>query len=114
MSEIEQKLEQVEVSMEVAKAHIDLKQALVRLFDNEDFKTVVAEGYFGNEAKRAVRAKAEPQMQNPQSQVHIDNQINAIGYLHQYFVTVKTLGMMAEKAIIDDAETREALLVESE
>lgn len=105
-------LETVELSIDHANKSINLRNSLEKLTKNRDFKAVVLEGYFESEAVRLVLLKADPSMQDEESQKEIVKQIDAIGSFRQYLRTVMQLGDMASKAKDDYEQTREELLAE--
>ncbi|MGH1461222.1 MAG: hypothetical protein ACRBB6_04220 [Neptuniibacter sp.] len=105
-------LETVEVSMEQAKKALGLRKNLERLTSNRDFKKVVLEGYFEQEAQRLVHLKAVPSMQTPEHQESIMKQIDAIGAVRNYFNTIMVFGAQAEKEMVSLEETREEILAE--
>lgn len=105
-------LENIELSIEEARLSISKKKDLDKLIANSIFKKVITEGYFEKESVRLVLLRADPQMQEEIHQTAINKQIDAIGYLRQYFVTISQFGRMAEKAMIDAEKTREEILVE--
>ena len=107
-----ERIEEIELNITQAKAIVDRGAALERLRNNRDFKKVVLEGYFEKEAIRLVHLKSDFNMQSAESQANILDQINAIGALSGYFNTVRHQGMLAEKAILSDEETRDELLAE--
>lgn len=109
---IEEQIEQIDISMEHAKTNINMMDALNKLTTNKDFKKVILEGYFKDEASRLVLLKADNSMQGEQEQTTIDKSIIAVGYLRQYFSTIMQIGSMAERALKDDEITREELLTE--
>jgi len=110
MSESDTQLEHVELSIERAQEAIDKSDALTRLSINKDFINIIQEGYFEKEASRIVLTKADPAVQDVESQKALDNTIIAIGHLRQYFITLHQLGRMSSKAIEDDKNTREEIL----
>jgi hypothetical protein len=59
-----------------------------------------------------VHLKADPAMQSPASQASVVAQIDAIGALFHYFVTVDQLAAQAEKSIASDEAMREEILAE--
>jgi len=79
---------------------------------NKDFTSIVLEGYFKAEASRSVLLKAEPSMQDAESQLQITKSIDSIGYLRQYFNTIMQFGKMSLKAIEDHKDTHAELMVE--
>ena len=102
----------IERNMEKARAVLEFSAALERLRSNRDFKKVVLEGYFEQEAIRLVHLKSDPNMQKPDMQQSIVNQIDAIGQLHQFFSTVLQKASMASRQIEADQETLEELAAE--
>jgi hypothetical protein len=108
----QQDLEQLEISMDEARKTVALRDALRRLTENKDWKEVVDEHFFRNEASRLVLLKADQEMQTPENQAAIDRQILTIGGFRSMLRTIFQLGNMAEQAITADENTREAILAE--
>lgn len=106
-------LQQIETNIKQARNLADLGNCLERLRNNRDFKKVIMEGYFEQEAIRLVHLKSDPNMQTNDKQSSIVSQMNAIGTLRQYFSTVSTLASMAAKSIESDEQTRDDLLSEA-
>ena len=109
---IKERIEEIELNIEQAKAIVDKGTALERLRNNRDFKKVIIEGFFEKEAIRLVHLKSDFNMQDPESQASILSQIDAIGVLSQYLNNVRNQAMLAGKAIEADEQTREELLAE--
>ena len=105
-------LETIELSIKHAKKSVDLMKSLDKLTRNRDFKNVVLDGFFEKEAIRLVTLKSDPNMQDEDSQRAIIAQMDAIGGFRQYLSGVLQMGRMAQKAIVEDQETREELLAE--
>ena len=95
-------VQQIELSIEHANKAIAKMEAMERLFDNPDFNTVVLEGYYVQEASRAVMLKGDPNVQGQAEQDQIDNIITGIGAFRQYVNTLVQMGMMAKNAVEDD------------
>jgi hypothetical protein len=108
---IEQQIEQIEIQLEHAKKAIDKMEALDRLSHNKDFKEVIIQGYFKDEASRLTLLKGDVNI-DEDTEKHCEKMINGIGCLYSYFQMVKHFGEQAEKAIEDDKNTREELLAE--
>ncbi|RLD76245.1 MAG: hypothetical protein DRJ15_15700 [Bacteroidetes bacterium] len=106
----EEQIEAVELSIKQAEMHITTMESLEKLTKNEDFTSIILDGYFKEEASRLVLIKAEPSMQGVEDQAQITKSIDSIGYLRQYFSTIMNLGRMADKAVIDHKETHAELL----
>jgi hypothetical protein len=107
-------IEQIEITEQSAKAKVELGRALNKLVGNREFKKLILEEYFEKEAARLVMLKAEPNMQDDESQKRIIKDIDAIGNLRQYFRAIEQLSMMAEKSLKDCAEHREYLAQEND
>lgn len=106
------RVEEIELNIQQAKSIVELGNSLERLRNNKDFKKVIIEGFFEKEAIRLVHLKADYNMQDADSQKSIATQMDAIGTLSQYFSKVRHEGMLAQKAIESDEETRDELLAE--
>lgn len=91
---------------------VELAKALERLESNRDFRKIIADGYFREEAVRLVHLKADPVMQTPEKQASIIRQMDSIGNLTDYFNTVRQKGVMSANTITDCETDRDALLNE--
>lgn len=109
---IDNELQQIESNLKRNAVLTDLGNALARLKGNRDFKKVILEGFFEDEAIRLVHLKADPNMQGSDSQKAILTQMDAIGALRQYLETLAQLAGMAQKSIEADEQTRDELLAE--
>jgi len=114
MSEAQEQLEQVELSIEQAKGSIELMESFQRLAKSKDFKEVIEENYFKREASRLVLLREDDQMQDMESQTTIDKQMVAIGQVRKYFTSIMQMGRMAQNAIAADQQTHNELLNEEE
>lgn len=102
----------IERNIEKAKVVLDFSAALERLRNNRDFKKVVLEGYFEQEAIRLVHLTSDPNMQAPAIKQSIESQIAAIGQLSQFFSTALQKAAMAGRQIEADQATIEELAAE--
>lgn len=94
-------LKHIELTEQEAKASIELSKALDRLSNNRDFKKVVTEGYFKDEAVRLVLTKANPACSTDEIQKAIIRDIDAIGSFRQYLGQIQHNAEMATKALAD-------------
>lgn len=92
-------VQEIEVDIEDAKAVVAKADRLERLHKNEDFKAVVLEGYFKEEAQRLVQMKAHPAMQAEEQQKNVMKAIDAIGGLQQHFHQIFLMANQAEESI---------------
>jgi hypothetical protein len=105
-------IQAIEENIRKAKKFVEAGDALERLQANKDFKEIIMNGYFSNEAVRLVHLKADESFQTAERQKSILTQIDAIGSLNQYFQTIFHKAAMAKKAIEADEETRDEILAE--
>jgi hypothetical protein len=113
MSEQQQQIEHVELSIQEAKDSIEKKQALIRLQNNPDFQSLILEGYFQKEAARCVAALADPSLQDATQQKLLTNMITAVGYFRQYLSAVYQFGSIGERTLESHQQTHAELLAES-
>jgi len=100
---------EVELSMKNARKTRDLALSLERLRSNRDFKALILDGYFREEAIRLVHLRSDPAYQGPEKQALLLLDIDAVANLASYFRTVDALGETARKALKDGEETLEHL-----
>jgi len=103
-------IQALERNIEDAKEILEMGNALERLSNNRDFKSIITHGFFEKEAIRLVHLKADSNMQTVDRQKSILSQMDSIGALAQYFQTVYFKANQAGKAIAADTETRDELL----
>ena len=105
-------LDAVEISIEDAKEAIGTMESLIKLQDNSDFKKIILDGYFKEEASRLVLFRALPQV-TEEMRVDIDAQIAAVGNFRQYLSTIFSQGNMARNGLASHEATREEILAEA-
>lgn len=105
-------LEAIEHSIKNSKELIEFANAIRRLRNNADFKKVILDGYFRDEAVRLVHLKGSPDMDNQTSQESIDKQINAISQVSAYLNTALYVGDLALKSLAEDEAMLEELVNE--
>ncbi len=112
MNQREAQIHQIEMSLEEAKANIELAEVLDRLHKNKDFQAIIVAGYFKDEASRAVLLKGDPEMMADSEQKQIGLIIDGIGALRQYFHKIFAMGQMSHNTLVADEATRTELLAE--
>ena len=105
-------LKQLEQEIDNAKQIVELSNALQRLSGNKDFKEVIQQNYFKDEAVRLVHLKSNPAMQEEEQQKSIVASIDAIGFLSQYFNIIEQQARQARRFLDMADETRDELLAE--
>lgn len=105
-------IQDIELSIKEAKELVEVGNSLQRLMGNRDFKRVILEGFFKEEAIRLVHLKADPSFQTADRQHSIVQQMDAIGSLSGYLSTVLLKASQAAKSIELDETTRDEMLAE--
>ena len=108
----QQDIIEIEVSMEDAKHAIELAEKLEKLMNNKQFKEVILEEYFKNEAVRLVGLKADPNCQTPEWKQNIENSLMAISELRMFFMKIRWQANQAEAALEDAKNAHAELLAE--
>lgn len=105
-------LENIEISIEQAKAAIHRNELLAVLQEQPAFKELIEKGFLSEHAVRQVLLKAHPALQDEKSQKLLDQNIIAIGSFKQYLIGIHTEGLNAAQALAEDEATREEILAE--
>ena len=106
----EEELNQLDASMAEAKHFIEIKKSVEKLFRNREFKKVILEYYFKEEAARLVMAKSSNL--NEEQKKLIDCMIYGIGALSNFFDSVHQRGIQAEQALQEDEDAKTEILQE--
>ena len=105
-------LQQLDANIKHAQKTVDLGDALERLRNNRDFKKVIAEGYFEQEAIRLVHLMSDSNMQSPDSQDSIHKQMIAVGGFRDYLDTLAIRADMSRRSVEADESMRDEILAE--
>tara|TARA_Y100001936_G_scaffold86957_1_gene85271 strand:- start:22659 stop:22991 length:333 start_codon:yes stop_codon:yes gene_type:complete len=103
-------LQQVEIQIEMATKIRKLRDNCVKLMSTKEFKDVIEEGYFKEEAARLVMAKSSNLTAD--QKILIDNMQYGIGALSNWFESVMRRGAEMDQAIGEHEQTREEILRE--
>jgi len=106
----EEQLDYLDANMAEAKHFIDVKNSLLKLQKNKDFKKVVIEYYFKEEAARLVMAKSSNL--DEAQQLTIDKMIYGVGSIAKFFDSVLQRGVQAEQSLSEDEESKASILQE--
>ena len=106
----EEQLDYLDAKMAEAKHFIDVKNSLLKLQKNKDFKKVVIEYYFKEEAARLVMAKSSNL--DEAQQLTIDKMIYGVGSIAKFFDSVLQRGVQAEQSLSEDEESKASILQE--
>ena len=104
-------LDQIEIQLTESRKMIAVRDALLKMYNNKEFKDVIETAYFKEEAARLVMAKSNRTL-DAETQKYMDTQIIGIGALANYFEAVMQRGWQAEQTIEDGEKAREEILAE--
>lgn len=96
-------IEQIEISMEQTKELIRRKEMAMKLSSNREFKKLILEGYFQDEAARLVSISASPNMTEHRDEIF--ESITAISHFRQYMQNIVRMGETAEYELAEQRET---------
>lgn len=100
----EEQIEFVQLSLEEAMHVVEVGEAIERLKKNKDFKLVIHEGYFRDEASRLVMLTADSTLSAEQKEATW-GAIRGIGEFRSYLMAKAQQAVVAEKEILDYKET---------
>jgi hypothetical protein len=106
----DQALEEIDITIEQAKAAIADRDALHALLQNENFHRIIEERYFKEESIRLVMLKGI--LSDDKQQTKIDHLMFGISSLDSFFRTIMQEGDQMEQAIRDNQEAKEEILRE--
>lgn len=103
-------MQEIEINIEQAKEAIELFDCLNRLRENNDFKKLIEEGYFKDEACRLVLIRGEDSMKEVKDDILRD--IDGIASFHAYLRQVYASGFRAKDAMAEMEATRDEIAQE--
>jgi hypothetical protein len=98
---------EVEMSIAEAKKLVDRRDAVKRLSKNRDFRKIIDDGYFKDEAARLTSITADPNLKEQREDIFVA--LQGISTFKQYLQTIITMGNMAEAEIMDNEEILDEL-----
>ena len=103
-----EQIQHVEISLEEAKRIAEFSEAIARLEKNADFRKVILDGYFTEEARRLTFLTADTTLDDKLANATLYG-IRAIGELRSFLLARKAQGEVARKEIADFNETLDEL-----
>lgn len=100
-------IQQIEVTIEQLKKVADRRKQLLKLESNREFRKIVLDGYFTEEAARLAGISADPAFEKEREQIMTE--IRAISCLRQFFRNIDRIGAMAEAELEENQEALEEL-----
>lgn len=110
MISTEQQVQHIERDIKASKKIIEVGDALSRLKSNRDFKKVVLDEYFEQEAIRLVHLKSDSNMQSASSQEFILKQMDAVGAFKSYLQLIERNAELARKTLEFNEQMRDEIL----
>lgn len=103
----EQEMNQMEITIAQAKEMVAARDAALKLKTNREFKKVILEGYFREEAVRLTSMLADPGAANFQDAIIAD--LRAISGLQVYLHNLMLQGDTAERSIAENESELETM-----
>lgn len=104
-------IETVEISIEYAKEMIAIGDKALRLAENKEFKEIILEGYFRDEAARLTGLLGDPAMKDLQEEIISD--LNGIASLQRYLRRLVRQKEMMEHELELHTQTLDELRAEN-
>jgi hypothetical protein len=107
-------VQQIQLEIGQARDWIRKAECLERLRDNPDFKDLILEGYFKEEAARIVGLKASPNFifAGEDQMTFLNILENGVGALQQYFAQIRMQSDAASKSLEEMENTQEEVYAE--
>lgn len=105
-------IQKVELSIEEARKYVEQRDAALRLADNRDFKKLVVEGYFKEEAARLTGLLGERGENLPFAREDIIADLSAIAAFQRFMRQIVMKGDIMEKEIEVNSEALEYMRAE--
>lgn len=106
-------IQEVEITIEQAKAQIRLGELVLELEQVPAFKELILEYYFCREASRLVMLKTDSNMQTVERQHSIETDLVGISSLAAFLRNTKTIAQHSAQSLEDHEETLDELREES-
>lgn len=97
-----QEVEHIELSLEHAKSMVALKDAVLKLTSNREFKRVVLDGYFKEEASRLALLSADASVEKHRADILLS--IQGISLFNGYLQRIVRMGEIAAQEVKDFEE----------
>ena len=114
MSQTQDEIQELEVTIEELKKALARGEALKRLMSNADFKTIIDDDYFVQEASRLTSLLGSPNPSLSDKQEFILHDLHGIAALRRYFDTILSIQGAAQDQIDSHNETLDELRSEYE
>lgn len=103
----------IDIEIKEAKKAIALKDAILKLEKNRDFKLVFTDMYFSEWATNLVLQRGLPEMRTNEELMEANTRkIDAVGELSGFIRNVKAMGYREEDGLSEKEDTRAAILSE--
>ena len=97
-------IKEVELSIEHAKGMVMRGHMAQRLAANSDFKKLVLEGYFVEEAARLAHLSSDPNIPE-EVRAFVMRDLNGVGAFKRYLSAIVQMGLQAETELQEQMET---------
>ena len=98
------RINQIEQSIDHAKARVDKAKSVLALFDNANFQEIVVKGYFEKEAIRMV-ARYGDGTASPEELQELQKDMHAVGAFRRFLSMIVQDGRQAEADVRQNQDT---------
>ena len=105
-------IEKIEIGIEEARKIIERGELAEKLSKNREFKKLILEGYFVEEASRLTHLLSDPSIIRDGNQKFVENDLMGIGGLKRYLSTIVRLGHNMQDELREMENTLEELRLE--
>lgn len=106
-------IREIELSMEEARKIVDRGEMAQKLASNREFKKLVLEGYFVEEASRLALLWSDPNIPEDVRKF-VERDLLGVGAFKRYLSTLVLMGQNAQHELRDLSETRDEIRQEEE
>lgn len=108
-----QEVRNIDIEIEQAEKMVAVRDALVRLEKNRDFRKVVSEGFLKDFALNTIAVRGRPEFRNNPMLIESNTRkLDAMGELQEYFRNVHANGKMMEGSLVEARELRNEVMGE--
>lgn len=105
-------IQEVELSIEHAKKLVERKAQVEKLTSNREFRKIILEGYFVDEAARLAGISGDPMHKAHRDEIILS--IQGISSLRQYMHTIVRMGQVAENELFEHVEMLDELRADTD
>jgi hypothetical protein len=92
-------IEELDSQIDECKKVIDTSEALEKLMKNKFFKELFLDYYLRDQALELIQQKTNSELQSPEEQTKLNDQIMAISYFSRYLDNIQEMGVISTQQL---------------